>query len=92
MKKILPILLTLSLALLLTLTPSLLQTVYSETSSQPSQEQATPENKIDGSPVVIDGKTVWLVRGGIAGFSAEDRAKAITSRLERIAQDNSTCK
>ena len=89
MKKILQILLTLSLALLLTLTPSLLQMVYSETPLQPAQERATPENKIDGSPVVIDGETVWLVRDGIAGFSAEDRAKAITSRLERIAQDNS---
>ncbi len=89
MKKILQILLTLSLALLLTLTPCLLQGVYSETPSQPVQESTTTENKIDGSPVVIDDETVWLVRGGIAGFSAEDRANAITNRLERIAQDNS---
>lgn len=50
-----------------------------------SPEQA--ENKIDGFPVVLDGETILLIRQGIAGFSAEQRAHTVSRRLKRIASD-----
>jgi small-conductance mechanosensitive channel len=89
--KIWQTLLGFSLVLLLTLTPSLLGVAQNPTASDTIEEQTqvAADNKIDGFPVVLDGKTLFLVRQGVGSFSAEDRANAITNRLETIARDDS---
>ncbi|MFM7789840.1 MAG: mechanosensitive ion channel family protein, partial [Microcystis panniformis] len=47
------------------------------------------ENKIDGFPVMLDGKPLFFIRRGVSSFSAEERANTITRRIERIAQNDS---
>ena len=54
-----------------------------------AQNPTQPENKIDGFPVMLDGKTLFFIRRGVSSFSAEERANAITRRIERIAQNDS---
>jgi small-conductance mechanosensitive channel len=54
-----------------------------------SQEVTTSDSKIDGVPVVIDGKTLFVIQARVGSFSPEERAKTITNRLDTIAQDNS---
>lgn len=91
LKKVWRVLLTFSLVLFLTLTPSLFGVAQNPTAldtNQP-QEQISADNKIDGFPVILDGKTLFLIRQGVGSFSAEERANAITDRLEKIAGDDS---
>jgi small-conductance mechanosensitive channel len=63
---------------------------------QRAQSQAQPgsppslelsENKIDGFPIILDGESILLIRKGMAGFSAEERAHTVTRRLQRIASN-----
>jgi len=45
-------------------------------------------NKVDGFPVVLEGKTLFQVRHGVPGVvSAEERAQVITQRLLQVAND-----
>ena len=89
------VLLSFSLVLFLTLYPSILGLTQDSTAVQSNpemiehQEQIASDNKIDGFPVVLDGKTILIVRRGVGAFSAEERANAIQKRLENIAQDDS---
>lgn len=53
--------------------------------SPPSLELS--ENKIDGFPIILDGESILLIRKGMAGFSAEERAHTVTRRLQRIASN-----
>jgi hypothetical protein len=89
--KIWQTLLGFSLVLLLTLTPSLLGVAQNPTASDTIEEQTqvAADNKIDGFPVVLDGKTLFLIRRGVGLFSAEERANAIADRLEKFARDDS---
>ncbi|MCA2718326.1 mechanosensitive ion channel family protein [Microcystis sp. M169S2] len=80
MKKIGHTLLIFAVVLLLTLTSPLLGI---------AQNPTQPENRIDGFPVMLDGKTLFFIRRGVSSFSAEERANAITRRIERIAQNDS---
>ncbi|MCA2625151.1 mechanosensitive ion channel family protein [Microcystis protocystis FBCC-A270] len=80
MKKIGHTLVIFIVVLLLTLTSPLLGI---------AQNPTQPENKIDGFPVMLDGKTLFFIRRGVSSFSAEERASAITRRIERIAQNDS---
>ncbi|WP_430013187.1 mechanosensitive ion channel family protein [Microcystis ichthyoblabe FBCC-A1114] len=80
MKKIGHTLVIFIVVLLLTLTSPLLGI---------AQNPTQPENKIDGFPVMLDGKTLFFIRRGVSSFSAEERANAITRRIERIAQNDS---
>jgi small-conductance mechanosensitive channel len=88
-------LLTFSLVLFLTLTPSVSGVAQNptaaelETTQEQAQVAAAADNKIDGYPVVLDGQTLFLIRRGVGSFSAEQRANAIAARLEKIAQDDS---
>ncbi|MFN7677848.1 MAG: mechanosensitive ion channel family protein [Cyanobacteriota bacterium] len=52
------------------------------------QSQTQAENRIDGFPVILDGQEILTIRRAISGFSAEERAQAITRRLNRIAQND----
>jgi small-conductance mechanosensitive channel len=38
---------------------------------------------------MLDGKPLFFIRRGVSSFSAEERANAITRRIERIAQNDS---
>lgn len=80
MKKIRHTLVIFFVVLLLTLTSPLLGI---------AQNPTQPENKIDGFPVMLDGKPLFFIRRGVSSFSAEERANTITRRIERIAQNNS---
>ncbi|MDB9434740.1 mechanosensitive ion channel family protein [Microcystis aeruginosa] len=80
MKKIGHTLLIFVVVLLLTLTSPLLGI---------AQNPTQPENRIDGFPVMLDGKPLFFIRRGVSSFSAEERANAITRRIERIAQNDS---
>ncbi|TRU50204.1 MAG: mechanosensitive ion channel family protein [Microcystis aeruginosa Ma_QC_Ca_00000000_S207] len=80
MKKIGHTLVIFFIVLLLTLTSPLLGI---------AQNPTQPENKIDGFPVMLDGKTLFFIRRGVSSFSAEERANTITRRIERIAQNDS---
>lgn len=48
----------------------------------------SPENRIDGYPVLIDGQMILSIRRDIAGFTAQERALTITRRLKRIARND----
>ena len=80
MKKIGHTLVIFFVVLLLTLTSPLLGI---------AQNPTQPENRIDGFPVMLDGKPLFFIRRGVSSFSAEERANAITRRIERIAQNDS---
>ncbi|EPF19687.1 mechanosensitive ion channel family protein [Microcystis aeruginosa] len=80
MKKIGHTFVIFAVVLLLTLTSPLLGI---------AQNPTQLENKIDGFPVMLDGKTLFFIRRGVSSFSAEERANAITRRIERIAQNDS---
>ena len=80
MKKIGHTLVIFIVVLLLTLTSPLLGI---------AQNPTQLENKIDGFPVMLDGKTLFFIRRGVSSFSAEERANTITRRIERIAQNDS---
>jgi small-conductance mechanosensitive channel len=53
----------------------------------PAYLQSQQEQRIDGFPVLMDGREILSVRRAIAGFSAEERAQTISRRLHRVAQN-----
>lgn len=55
----------------------------------PAASDVQSSDQIDGFPIVLDGKAILYIRRGIAGFSAEERADTISSRLKRFAQNDS---
>jgi small-conductance mechanosensitive channel len=89
MKKIGHTLVIFVVVLLLTLTSPLLGIAQNPTQPELLQNQTQPENKIDGFPVILDGKPLLFIRRGAAAFSAEERANTITQRIKRIAQNDS---
>jgi small-conductance mechanosensitive channel len=54
-----------------------------------AQDNISAENTIDGVPVILNGQTLFVVREKIGSFSPEERAEAITRRLEKIANEPS---
>ncbi|MCU0535520.1 MAG: mechanosensitive ion channel family protein [Hydrococcus sp. Prado102] len=55
-----------------------------------AQESTNADHTIDGIPVIFNGQTLFVVREKIGSFSPQERAEAITRRLEKIANDSST--
>lgn len=54
-----------------------------------AQQPSPPGNTVDGFPVVLGDKTLFLVRNGIPGVvSAEERAQVISQRLHQVASDS----
>ncbi|MDF5706169.1 MAG: mechanosensitive ion channel family protein [Nostoc sp. S4] len=51
----------------------------------------TPEavSKIDGTPVVLGDKTLFIIKKNVGSFSPEERSQAVTNRIETIANDPS---
>jgi hypothetical protein len=54
-----------------------------------AQDSINADKKIDGVPVIFNGQTLFVVREKIGSFSPEERAEAITRRLEKIADTRS---
>ena len=51
----------------------------------------TPEavNKIDGTPVILGDKTLFIIKKNVGSFSPQERSQAVTNRIETIANDPS---
>jgi small-conductance mechanosensitive channel len=54
--------------------------ILAQTSNRTSPEQAP----VQRAPVVLSGKTLFYVQERVYSFSPEDRAKAITERIQRL--------
>jgi small-conductance mechanosensitive channel len=52
-----------------------------------SQENAIPESKFDGAPVVFNHETLFVIREKLGLGSPQQRAREISGRIERFAQD-----
>ncbi|NJK39776.1 MAG: mechanosensitive ion channel family protein [Oscillatoriales cyanobacterium RM2_1_1] len=62
--------------------------LISQSRPQPGDTQIEG-NKIDGFPVVLDGRTLFRVREGMPGIaSASERADILNERLKEIARDS----
>ena len=74
------------LVLLLTLSPILM---IAAQNNPAKQGQETPlETLGEVFPVMLDNQELFTIRQGIGSFSAQERAKSITARIEKIADDD----
>ena len=86
MKKIWRYLGLFCLVLLLTLSPILM---IAAQNNPTKQGQETPlETLGEVFPVMLDNQELFTIRQGIGSFSAQERAKSITARIEKIADDD----
>ena len=74
------------LVLLLTLSPIFMIAAQNNSAKQ---GQETPlETLGEVFPVMLDNQELFTIRQGIGSFSAQERAKSITARIEKIADDD----
>ncbi len=74
------------LVLLLTLSPIFM---IASQNNPAKQGQETPlETLGEVFPVMLDNQELFTIRQGIGSFSAQERAKSITDRIEKIADDD----
>ena len=86
MKKIWRYLGLFCLVLLLTLSPIFM---IAAQNNPAKQGQETPlETLGEVFPVMLDNQELFTIRQGIGSFSAQERAKSITTRIEKIADDD----
>ncbi|TRT89766.1 MAG: mechanosensitive ion channel family protein [Microcystis aeruginosa Ma_AC_P_19900807_S299] len=86
MKKIWRYLGLFCLVLLLTLSPIFR---IAAQNNPAKQGQETPlETLGEVFPVMLDNQELFTIRQGIGSFSAQERAKSITARIEKIADDD----
>ncbi|NCQ85755.1 MAG: mechanosensitive ion channel family protein [Microcystis aeruginosa W13-18] len=86
MKKIWRYLGLFCLVLLLTLSPIFM---IAAQNNPAKQGQETPlETLGEVFPVMLDNQELFTIRQGIGSFSAQERAKSITARIEKIADDD----
>ncbi|MFO0149498.1 MAG: mechanosensitive ion channel family protein [Microcystis sp.] len=86
MKKIWRYLGLFCLVLLLTLSPILM---IAAQNNPAKQGQETPlETLGEVFPVMLDNQELFTIRQGIGSFSAQERAKSLTARIEKIADDD----
>lgn len=86
MKKIWRYLGLFCLVLLLTLSPVFM---IAAQNNPAKQGQETPlETLGEVFPVMLDNQELFTIRQGIGSFSAQERAKSITARIEKIADDD----
>jgi len=86
MKKIWRYLGLFCLVLLLTLSPIFM---IAAQNNPAKQGQETPlETLGEVFPVMLDNQELFTIRQGIGSFSAQERAKSITDRIEKIADDD----
>lgn len=64
----------------------LLPFAYSQENT-PLTNKAPAISKIDGAPVVLGDQTLFVIKAGVASFSASERSQAVTNRIEIMAKD-----
>jgi hypothetical protein len=55
----------------------------------PVAQNSDVVNKIDGTPVLLGDTTLFVIQKNVGSFSPQERAEAISNRLEKIANDPS---
>ncbi|MDB9425521.1 mechanosensitive ion channel family protein [Microcystis aeruginosa CS-564/01] len=86
MKKIWRYLGLFCLVLLLTLSPVFMIAAQSNPAKQ--GQEIPLETLGEVFPVMLDNQELFTIRQGIGSFSAQERAKSITARIEKIADDD----
>ena len=86
MKKIWRYLGLFCLVLLLTLSPILMIAAQNNPTKQ--GQETSLETLGEVFPVMLDNQELFNIRQGIGSFSAQERAKSITARIEKIADDD----
>jgi small-conductance mechanosensitive channel len=56
----------------------------------PVAQNSDVVNKIDGTPVLLGDTTLFVIQKNVGSFSPQERAEAVSNRLEKIANDPST--
>ena len=74
------------LVLLLTLSPILMIAAQNNPTKQ--GQETSLETLGEVFPVMLDNQELFNIRQGIGSFSAQERAKSITARIEKIADDD----
>lgn len=54
-----------------------------------SQAQSQSGDPIDGFPVVLNDSALFIIQKDVGSFTPEERARTISTRLEKVALDNS---
>ncbi|TRU37525.1 MAG: mechanosensitive ion channel family protein [Microcystis aeruginosa Ma_MB_F_20061100_S20] len=86
MKKIWRYLGLFCLVLLLTLSPVFMIAAQNNPAKQ--GQEIPLETLGEVFPVMLDNQELFTIRQGIGSFSAQERAKSITARIEKIADDD----
>ncbi|GCL50801.1 mechanosensitive ion channel [Microcystis aeruginosa NIES-3804] len=86
MKKIWRYLGLFCLVLLLTLSPVFMIAAQNNPTKQ--GQETLLETLGEVFPVMLDNQELFTIRQGIGSFSAQERAKSITARIEKIADDD----
>ncbi|MFM7353782.1 MAG: mechanosensitive ion channel family protein, partial [Microcystis aeruginosa] len=86
MKKIWRYLGLFCLVLLLTLSPIL--RIAAQNNPAKQGQEIPLETLGEVFPVMLDNQELFTIRQGIGSFSAQERAKSITARIEKIADDD----
>ena len=62
---------------------------FAGTGRAPSKDTAVNEAQgtTTGYPVMLDNKTLFYIRDDVKGYSAEERARVLTERLQTVAED-----
>ncbi|MBE9232445.1 mechanosensitive ion channel family protein [Cuspidothrix issatschenkoi LEGE 03284] len=60
---------------------------YAQDKSTPIVQDSEIVNKIDGTPVLLGDTTLFVIQKSVGSFSPQERAQAVTNRLEIIAND-----
>lgn len=60
---------------------------YAQDKSTPIVQDSEIVNKIDGTPVLLGDTTLFVIQKSVGSFSPQERAQALTNRLEIIAND-----
>ncbi|ACK67788.1 MscS Mechanosensitive ion channel [Rippkaea orientalis PCC 8801] len=89
MKRFRNILVGFCLALFLVLGFSITGYARQQTPNPSPSPQTTLETLGEGFPVILDGYTLFQVHHGTGSLNAEERARALSRRIERIASDDS---
>jgi small-conductance mechanosensitive channel len=74
------------LVLLLTLSPIFMIAAQNNPTKQ--GQETSLETLGEVFPVMLDNQELFNIRQGIGSFSAQERAKSITARIEKIADDD----
>ncbi|WP_375479509.1 mechanosensitive ion channel family protein [uncultured Nostoc sp.] len=62
---------------------------YSQEKNPTVNQTSEAVNKIDGTPVILGDKTLFIIKKNVGSFSPQERSQAVTSRIETIANDPS---